>query len=95
MKYIILLALLIILVSCKKELNSKQENSETQTELQKKLKKTDLPIEVIDSQELEILYPKPYEESLVKYGKEYDVDPRFGTRHSAVELLLSDQRRGD
>lgn len=49
MKYTILIALLLILISCKEEKNSTQENLETRTELQKKLKKTDLPIEVIQA----------------------------------------------
>lgn len=37
----------------------------------------DFPIELIPKEQLELLYPKPYEESLVKYGKENNVDPRF------------------
>jgi hypothetical protein len=49
MKYAILIALLPILVSCKEETNSIRKNSETQTEFQKKLKKTNLPIEVIQA----------------------------------------------
>ena len=35
------------------------------------------PLRAIPREHLELLYPKPYEESLVKYGKEYNVDPRF------------------
>ena len=37
----------------------------------------DFPIELIPREHLELLYPKPYEASLVKYGKEKNVDPRF------------------
>ncbi len=47
MKYTILITLLFILISCKKENKPTEDNTETRTELQKKLKKTDLPIEVI------------------------------------------------
>ncbi len=49
MKYTILITLLFILISCKKENKPTEDNTETRTELQKKLKKTDLPIEVIQS----------------------------------------------
>ncbi len=49
MKYTILIAFFLIFISCKNEINSIQESSETQTETQKRLKKTDLPIEVIQS----------------------------------------------
>jgi soluble lytic murein transglycosylase len=37
----------------------------------------DYPMPSIPREHLELLYPKPYEESLVRYGKEYNVDPRF------------------
>ncbi len=37
----------------------------------------DYPIEQIPREHLELLYPKPFEEALVRYGKEYNVDPRF------------------
>ncbi len=37
----------------------------------------DYPIQAIPREHLELLYPKPYEESLVKYGQENNVDPRF------------------
>ncbi len=37
----------------------------------------DYQIELIPREQIELLYPKPYETSLVKYGKEKKVDPRF------------------
>lgn len=37
----------------------------------------DYPVEFIPREQLELLYPKPYQESLVKYGRENQVDPRF------------------
>lgn len=49
MKYTILIALLLILSSCNDKTKSTNNNSETETQLQKKLKKTDLPIEVIQA----------------------------------------------
>lgn len=49
MKYTILITLLLILISCKEENKPIEDNTETRTELQKKLKKTDLPIEVIQA----------------------------------------------
>jgi murein DD-endopeptidase MepM/ murein hydrolase activator NlpD len=49
MKHTILIAFLLTILGCKKETKPTQENSETQTELQKKLKKTDLPVEVIQA----------------------------------------------
>ncbi|MEJ7860668.1 MAG: transglycosylase SLT domain-containing protein [Pyrinomonadaceae bacterium] len=38
---------------------------------------TDFEIELIPREQLELLYPAPYQESLVKYGLEKKVDPRF------------------
>ncbi len=49
MKQTILIVFFLIILGCKEETNSTQENSGTHTELQKKLKKTDLPIEVIQA----------------------------------------------
>jgi len=37
----------------------------------------DYEISLIPNPQLELLFPKPYEESLVKYGKEKQVDPRL------------------
>ncbi len=37
----------------------------------------DYLIALIPKEHLQLLYPKPYEDSLVKYGKEKGVDPRF------------------
>lgn len=37
----------------------------------------DYEISLIPGQQLELLYPKPYEAALVKYGKEKNVDPRL------------------
>lgn len=37
----------------------------------------DYPFEMIPREQLELLYPKPFADSLVKYGKQYKVDPRF------------------
>ena len=37
----------------------------------------DFPVKHIPREHLELLYPKPYQTSLVKYGKERNVDPRF------------------
>ncbi|MCB1024706.1 MAG: transglycosylase SLT domain-containing protein [Acidobacteria bacterium] len=37
----------------------------------------DYPIELIPRQQLEMLFPAPYKASLIKYGRENNVDPRF------------------
>ncbi len=37
----------------------------------------DYQLELIPREQLELLYPKPYQDSLVKFGKEKRVDPRF------------------
>lgn len=37
----------------------------------------DFQIELIPREQLELLYPKPYQTSLLKYGKKKEVDPRF------------------
>ncbi|NNE97450.1 MAG: transglycosylase SLT domain-containing protein [Pyrinomonadaceae bacterium] len=37
----------------------------------------DYEISLIPNRQLELLFPKPYEEPLVKYGKEKEVDPRL------------------
>ncbi|SMG36072.1 Peptidase family M23 [Marivirga sericea] len=49
MKQIILVVFFLTIFGCKEKTKVPQENSQTQTELQKKLKKTDLPIEVIQA----------------------------------------------
>ncbi len=49
MKYTILVIIILFFVSCKTETKSKQENSEIPTKTQKRLKKIDLPIEVIQA----------------------------------------------
>ncbi|MEZ5345159.1 MAG: transglycosylase SLT domain-containing protein [Pyrinomonadaceae bacterium] len=37
----------------------------------------DYPLELIPTDQLELLYPAPYKTSLIKYGREKKVDPRF------------------
>jgi len=37
----------------------------------------DYPIDLIPPEQIEMLYPVPYRDSLIKYGKENPVDPRF------------------
>ncbi len=49
MKQTILIAIFLTIIGCKEVTNSAQENLKIQTELQKKLNKTDLPIEVIQA----------------------------------------------
>lgn len=50
MKYTILVILFLIFVGCNTETTSKQENIEAPTKTQKRLKKIDLPIEIIQAE---------------------------------------------
>jgi hypothetical protein len=49
MKYMILSALFLIIIGCKENIDSKKQTAKAPTELQKKLIKIDLPIEVIQA----------------------------------------------
>ena len=49
MKKTILIVFILSILGCKEEKNTSPENSKIQIEIQKKLKKTDLPYEVIET----------------------------------------------